>query len=44
LAIAGTLVVLKICDATIGLRVTQEQEVGGLDISMHGEEGYNLDV
>ena len=44
LAIGGTLIVLKICDATIGLRVTQEQEIGGLDISMHGEEGYNLDA
>jgi Amt family ammonium transporter len=30
-------VVLKIIDATIGLRVTEEQEREGLDISMHGE-------
>ena len=40
LAIVGTLVILKICDVTVGLRVTREQEVEGLDLSMHGEEGY----
>ncbi len=40
LAIVGTLVILKICDAAVGLRVTKEQEVEGLDLSMHGEEGY----
>jgi len=40
LAIIGTLIILKICDATVGLRVTKEQEIEGLDISMHGEEGY----
>ncbi len=40
LAIVGSLIILKICDATIGLRVTKEQEVEGLDVSMHGEEGY----
>jgi len=40
LAIVGTLVILKICDVTVGLRVTREQEVEGLDVSLHGEEGY----
>ena len=40
LAIVGTLVILKIVDATIGLRVTKEQESDGLDLSMHNEEGY----
>jgi len=40
LAIAGTLIILKICDAVMGLRVTREQETEGLDLSMHGEEGY----
>ncbi len=40
LAIVGTLVILKICDMTIGLRVSKDQEVQGLDVSMHGEEGY----
>jgi ammonium transporter, Amt family len=40
LAIVGTLVILKICDMTVGLRVTKQQEIDGLDLSMHGEEGY----
>ena len=40
LAIAGTLVILKICDMTIGLRVTREQEREGIDVALHGEEGY----
>jgi Amt family ammonium transporter len=40
LAIVGTLVILKICDLTIGLRVSKPQEIEGLDVSMHGEEGY----
>jgi Amt family ammonium transporter len=40
LAIVGSLIILKICDATVGVRVGKEQEVEGLDLSMHGEEGY----
>src|ERR1039457_1220897 len=44
LAIVGTLLILKIVDVTIGVRVSQEDEIQGLDLSMHGEEGYNLDA
>jgi len=44
LAIVGTLVVLKIVDVTIGLRVSHEHEVQGLDVSQHGEEGYYWEV
>ncbi len=40
LAIVGTLAILKIVDATVGLRVTRQQESDGLDLSMHNEEGY----
>jgi ammonium transporter, Amt family len=40
LAIVGTLVILKIVDVTIGLRVSEEEELQGLDLSQHGEEGY----
>ncbi len=40
IAIVGTLLILKLVDATIGLRVTEEEEVQGLDLSQHGEEGY----
>jgi len=43
LAIVGTLIILKICDAAIGLRVEKDQEIEGLDLSMHGEEGYILE-
>ena len=43
LAIVGTLIVLKICDVILGVRVTPDQELEGLDVSMHGEEGYNLE-
>ena len=39
-AVFVTFVLLKIIDLTIGLRVSQEGEVQGLDISEHGEEGY----
>jgi len=40
LAIVGTLIILKVCDMTVGLRVRKEEEIQGLDVSMHGEEGY----
>ncbi len=40
LAIVGTLIILKVCDMLIGVRVTKEQEMDGLDVSQHGEEGY----
>lgn len=40
LAIVGTLIILKLVDVTIGLRVSEEEEVQGLDLSQHGEEGY----
>jgi Amt family ammonium transporter len=44
LAIVGTLVILKIVDVVVGLRVEPEHEVQGLDLSQHGEEGYNLEA
>jgi Amt family ammonium transporter len=37
-----SLVILKIIDAVIGLRVSQEDETRGLDISLHDERGYNM--
>jgi Amt family ammonium transporter len=43
LAIVGTLVILKICDVVVGVRVSPENEVEGLDLSLHGEEAYNLE-
>jgi Amt family ammonium transporter len=37
----GTFIILKIVDAVIGLRVDQEEESIGLDLSQHGESAYN---
>lgn len=42
--VIGTLVFLKIVDLTIGLRVSTDDEVQGLDLTQHGEEGYNFDM
>jgi ammonium transporter, Amt family len=44
MAAVGTLVILKICDMLLGVRVNAEQEEEGLDLSLHGEEGYNLEA
>jgi len=43
LAIVGTIIIIKICDLVIGVRVPKEQEIEGLDVSLHGEEGYILE-
>jgi Amt family ammonium transporter len=37
-----TFVILKIIDATIGLRVDRNDEIEGLDSTIHGEEGYAM--
>ncbi|MCQ4326176.1 ammonia channel protein [Stutzerimonas stutzeri] len=37
-----TFVILKVIDLVMGLRVTEEQETVGLDLSLHNERGYNL--
>jgi Amt family ammonium transporter len=42
-ALVGTIVILKIVDALTGVRVNEEHEVEGLDISQHGEEAYNME-
>ncbi len=39
-AVLVTFVLIKILDVTIGLRVHQEEEIRGLDLAEHGEEGY----
>ena len=41
LAAAGTFLIVKVVDAVIGLRVDQEDESVGLDLSQHGERAYN---
>jgi Amt family ammonium transporter len=41
-AVVVSWILLKIVDALIGLRVTNEEEEQGLDWTQHGESGYNL--
>jgi Amt family ammonium transporter len=43
LAVVGSLVILAIVQATMGLRVREQDEFVGLDLSQHGEAGYNLE-
>ena len=38
-----TMIIGKAIDATIGLRVTEAEELSGLDVTLHAESGYNLD-
>ena len=42
LSVVGTLVLLFVVDKLIGLRLTPEHELAGLDVSQHGEEGYDF--
>ena len=39
-SLAGTAIILKVLDATMGLRVKDEEEIEGLDVSQHGEKAY----
>jgi len=42
-ALLGTILILKITDMITGVRVSEEHESDGLDITQHGEEAYNLE-
>ena len=44
LSIAGTLLILFVVDKLIGLRVSEDDERTGLDLSQHGEEGYDWEA
>ena len=37
----GSFILLKIVDVIVGLRVTEDEEVTGLDITQHNEKGYD---
>ena len=39
-SIVATFVILRLVDAVMGLRIDEQGEVRGLDLSDHGEEGY----
>lgn len=40
LAIVATFIILKVLDVTMGLRVSSQDEIQGIDLACHGEEGY----
>ncbi|WKZ33008.1 MAG: ammonium transporter [Thermodesulfobacteriota bacterium] len=42
LSVVGTLLILQIVDMTVGIRVTKEEEIQGLDLTQHEERGYSL--
>jgi ammonium transporter, Amt family len=42
LSLVGTLVILFVVDKVVGLRVSEEDERTGLDLSQHNEEGYDF--
>src|SRR5262245_9590485 len=42
LAVVGTAIILKIVDAVLGLRVSDEDEMAGLDLSQHSETAYTM--
>ncbi len=44
ISIVGTLVLLFVVDKMVGLRVAPEHEAAGLDLSQHGEEGYDFNT
>jgi ammonium transporter, Amt family len=44
ISLVGTLVLLFVVDKVIGLRVSPEHESEGLDLSQHGEEGYDFNT
>jgi Amt family ammonium transporter len=37
----GSLILLKVVDMIVGLRVTEDEEITGLDITQHNEKGYD---
>src|SRR6202521_5018397 len=43
-ALVGTIVLLKVVDVLTGVRVPEEHEIEGLDVTQHGEEAYNLEA
>ena len=43
-SIVGTLILLVVVDTLIGLRVSEDDEREGLDLTQHGEEGYDWEA
>jgi ammonium transporter, Amt family len=44
LSVVATIVILKIVELVVGVRVSEEEELRGLDLSQHSEEAYSMDL
>ena len=44
LAVVGTLVALKLTELVTPLRIDEREESTGMDLALHGEEGYNFEA
>jgi Amt family ammonium transporter len=44
LAAVGTLIALKLTSLITGLRIHERDEAAGMDVTLHGEDGYNLEA
>ena len=44
ISIVGTLIILFVVDKLMGLRVSEDDEREGLDLTQHGESGYEFDI
>jgi len=44
LSVVATFVILKLVDLVVGVRINEEDEIRGLDLSQHSEEAYNMDI
>jgi Amt family ammonium transporter len=43
-AVVGTLIALKITSLIVPLRIGEREESTGMDLALHGEEGYNFEA
>jgi Amt family ammonium transporter len=44
LAVVGTLIALKLTELITPLRIAPREESAGMDLTLHGEEGYNFEA
>ena len=44
LSVLATFVILKFVDLVVGVRVSGEDELRGLDLSQHSEEAYSMEI
>jgi Amt family ammonium transporter len=41
-AVVASFIIIEVVKRTVGLRVSEQDEINGLDITVHGESGYNF--